>query len=354
LNVEKSKQLVFLSVIAVIILIVAAVYLYWTTLQFLLPFIILAILMILMFAKFDVLIMLREYERAVVFRFGKLHRVGGPGWFFMIPGIETFEMVDLRVQTLDIEPQDIITKGKIECKVDAVIYMRVGESKENVIKSVIRVEDYRRAAKIFVASTLRDVAGDMSLSELISKVESLNQQLKEKLQSISKDWGVLIDAVEIKDINIPKTVLDAMHDEKAAEQKKLARMEEALAHKAEIEAVKEAAAGLDDRALSYYYIRALEKMSEGKATKIIFPVELSRLADLVAGKIGTAGLKKEAEKLSPEELIIKYKDQLEQAFGKELANNLVKVVKEEAPEAAAAVKKKKAKPKAKKKTKKKK
>lgn len=332
MNPEQMKTVVFGVILLLVVVVIAAFFLFQAALLLIFPWLVLAIIVLAVFSKYDFLVQLQEYERALVFRFGKLARVTGPGWFVLVPGIENFEKVDLRVQTIDIPPQDIITKGNIECKIDAVIYMKVGAAKEDVIKSVIKVEDYRKAAQLYVASTLRDIAGGMSLAELIANVEMLNSQLKEKLQAISKDWGVLVDAVEIKDINIPKTVLDAMHEEKAAEQKKLARMEAAIAHKAEIEAVKEAAAGLDERALSYYYIRALERMSKGKATKIIFPIELSNLAGLLAGRLA-AGLtpaeKREAAKETTEELIVKHKDKISQLFGKDLAKHLVKAVKEE-------------------------
>ena len=126
---------------------------------------------------------------------------------------------------------------------------------------VIEVEDYRTAVKLYVISALRDVLGSMSLDDVISNIETINQKLKEGLKKTARDWGIVIENVEIKDVDIPKIVLDAMHKEKAAEQEKLARMERAKAHEYEIETVKRAAENLSDKAMAYYYIRALEMIS---------------------------------------------------------------------------------------------
>lgn len=242
----------------------------------------LVLLFLLIAWKGDVLLMLQDYQRAVIMRFGKVKRVGGPGWCIVLPFIETPTIVDLRTQTIDVPRQQVITKGKIELGIDAVIYLSVGKDKESVIKSVVEVEDYRNAAKLYVVAALRDVLGSMTLDEVISNIEDVNKRIKEGLKHISYDWGIDCESVEIKDVDIPKTVQDAIHMEKAAEQEKLARMEKAMAHEFEIETVKRAAEQLSDRALSYYYVKALEKLGEGKSTKFLFPMEISRLAESIA------------------------------------------------------------------------
>lgn len=221
--------------------------------------------------KYDFILQLVDYERAVIYRFGKVNRVGGPGWTFVWPIIESYVIVDLRTKTIDVERQDVVTKDGIELNVDAIIYLKVKKDRQSVVNSVIEVEDYANASRLFVISSIRDVMGAMVLSEVISHIDIINAQIKENLEKISQEWGVAVDSVEIKDVQIPKIVLDAMHEEKAAVQQKLARMERALAHKAEIEAVKEAAKDLDENALSYYYIKAIENMSKGKGSKIFFP-----------------------------------------------------------------------------------
>lgn len=280
------KQIVFGALLILAILAVyAAISLASIWAQYVIWALIIAAFLLLIW-KFDFILMLKDYERSVIFRFGKIHRVGGPGWCIILPGIEQSNYVDLRVHTIDIPRQDVVTRDKIELNIDAVIYLAVKKDKQSVINSVVAVKDYRTAATDYAIATLRDVMGGMDLSEVLVNIEGINRQLKEMLEKISEGWGVSVDAVQIKDINIPKTVIEAMHAEKAAEQEKLARMERAKAQQAEIDAVKESAAGLSENALSYYYIRALEKMAEGQSTKFIFPMELSGLASALSGKIG--------------------------------------------------------------------
>ncbi|MEK6958789.1 MAG: SPFH domain-containing protein [archaeon] len=233
--------------------------------------------------KYDLVIQLLDYERAVVYRFGKVNRVGGPGWVIIIPIMESFHKVDLRVKTFDVPKQEVVTKDGVEVIIDAIIYLKVKKDNQSVVNSVIEVEDYSKAAQLFVTSSLRDVIGSMSLSDVISNIEIINAKIKENLEHISKDWGLNVESVELSDVQLPEAIVTAMHEEKAAVQQKLARMEKALAHKAEIEAVKEATAHLDDKALAYYYIRAIENMSKNKGSKIFFPAEFSRLAESFSG-----------------------------------------------------------------------
>ena len=235
--------------------------------------------------KMDI-VKLKDYERAVIFRIGKLHRVGGPGWALILPFIETYQHVDLRTKTLDVEKQDTITKDSIEIRLDAVIYLKVKKDNQSVINSVLEVEDFERAARTFVVSSIRDVVGGMNLGEVISRIDEINQHVQKDLAKITGEWGIRVIAVQIKDLDIPPTVINAMHEQKAAVQEKLARIEKATAHKVEIDAVKEAAAGLSDRALNYYYIKALEEMSRGKSTKLIFPLQFSNLAQSIGSRLG--------------------------------------------------------------------
>tara|TARA_Y100000310_G_scaffold345859_1_gene471616 strand:- start:9496 stop:10413 length:918 start_codon:yes stop_codon:yes gene_type:complete len=242
------------------------------------------LIILFLFAKFDYLITLRDFERAVVFRLGKVVRVAGPGWTLIFPPFESATIVDTRTRTIDIPKQNIVTEDNVEVTIDAVIYLRVKRDNASVINSVIEVVDYVRASEQFVIGLIRDKAGSLTLSELISSIEELNKSLKEDLEKLSLKWGVQVEEAAIKDIQIPKTVLNAMHEQKAAVQKKLARMEGAKARQAEIEAVKAATLELNDKALAYYYVQALEKLGEGKSTKFIFPMELTKLAQSFSGK----------------------------------------------------------------------
>ncbi|MCD6434202.1 MAG: SPFH domain-containing protein [Candidatus Diapherotrites archaeon] len=268
-----------------------------------------AIVFVYSIVRFDYLIRLKEYERAVIFRFGRVNRVGGPGWCFVIRPIENYVLVDLRTKTIDVPKQDVITKDQIELRVDAVIYMHVKSDPQSVINSVVAVRDYEKAMETMVIAALRDVIGNMELPEVIANIEAINAKLKEQLAEASKEWGVEVESVEIKDVDIPREVLEAMHAERAAVKQKLARIHKADAHKYEVGAIGEAASKLSDKAIAYYYIRALEELAKGKSTKLFFPLEVSKLAEGI-GNIFTPKMEKfqtvSSQSISPE-LVMEYK-----------------------------------------------
>jgi len=285
---ESFKYIVF---IALILVILSSLLAFAANADFFLQNIVWFVLIAAFFYwtwRWDVVITLKEYERAVIYRFGKVNRVGGPGWAFIVPPLENFDLVDLRVQTIDIPKQDVITKDSIELKVDAVIYLRVMKDPQSVKNVVVEVQDYRHAVKDYVISSLRDVVGTMNLASVIANIDEINNELTRLLEKISKGWGISVDGVQLKDVDIPRIVIDAMHEEKAAVQEKLARIEKAYAHKAEIDAVKEASADMSDKALSYYYLKALEELSKGKSTKLVFPMEFSRLAESISGNLSSS------------------------------------------------------------------
>lgn len=248
----------------------------------------LALLVILFVARYDVLLLLKEYERAVIYRFGRVNRVGGPGWTLAFPPLEDYDVVDLRTKTIDTPKQEVVTKDNIEVVVDAAVYLRVSKDAQSVINSVVEVDDYLKASKLFVQALIRDKAASLTLSELISRVDNLNDIIKKELERVSSKWGVVVEEAVIQDIEIPDSVLQSMHDYRVAIQKKLARIERAEGHRAEIEAVRSAAEQLNDRALAYYYVKALEKLGEGKSTKVIFPMELTNLAKSLSGEKGAS------------------------------------------------------------------
>lgn len=258
------------------------------------------------------LIELKEYERAVILRFGKFKRVGGPGWTLVLPVIESHILVDLRTKTLDVEKQDVITKDSIEVKIDAVIYLRIKKDKESVAKSVLEVQNLEQASRTYIMAALRDVIGAMDCADLISNIETVNSYLHETLSEITKQWGVEVVAVQIKDLDLPEPILKAMHEQKAAVQEKLARQQRAEAQKIEVDAIKQAAGDLNEKVLNYLYIKALEKISDGQSTKIFFPVQFTELAQAISSSIGAKNsdiepLLKRAIQLNVEKAIKKAK-----------------------------------------------
>ncbi len=293
----KVKQAIFAFVL---LLVVLAAYLVITNAATLATGVILVGFFAVFFfvvRQYDLLITLKEYERAVIFRLGRVSRVGGPGWTYIIPVVESFKIVDLRTQTIDIKPQTVITKDNIVLQLDAVIYLYVKKDPQSVINSVIEVDDYHKGASQFVQATIRDISGGMSFTELVSEVGKFNEALKKELQQITDSWGVSVESVEIQDLQVPKEVESAFANRAAAEQNKLARMQSALASQAEIDAVREAAQKLDDTSLSYFYIKALEKLGEGQSTKFIFPMELTNLVHQLAQKTKKTGSPEKLEQL---------------------------------------------------------
>jgi len=283
---ERTKSFLFnILILIVIVVVIAIIYLIpkvkFTAFWYLLAL----ILFIYLLFKLKIILTLKDYERAVVFRYGKVHRVGGPGWFFLIPGLEKPVIVTLRVETIDIPPQRVLTKDNIELIIDGVLFISVKSDKQSVINSIVKVEDYKKAATMYIIAVLRDVVGQFNLSEVIKNIELINDKLKKSLIGISEGWGVKINSIEISDVKIPDVILSSMHAQKAAVQKKLAVYEFAESEKAKILAVKDATDQLSDKTVVYYYIKALEKMAEGQASKIIFPMEVTNLLDSVSSNL---------------------------------------------------------------------
>lgn len=279
------KAVIFAAILALVLVAGVAVVYSLIHEQYVVLVLAIAILLLLyMSLKYDVLLQLNEYERAVVFRLGHFVGVRGPGWTFVIPFIESYVKVDLRTQTLDVAPQKVITKDNIEVQLDAVIYLKVSDP----AKAVINVQNYKHAAVLYVESALREVAGRMTAEELISNVDKINSQLRIDLQRIAEDWGVKVVSVELKRVELPPDLMEAMHRRREAEQRKYAAIQEAEAERVKIEAVKAAAEDLSDRALAYYYLQALQQIASGKATKIILPLEVSTLARSISVALGGA------------------------------------------------------------------
>ena len=302
---HKIKQAI---VLIVLLAIISVIYLAVTQQEFFAS-VLFSVVIILIFGfllwRYDFLLTLKEYERAVIFRFGKVVRVGGPGWTFILPVIESFKIVDLRTHTIDIPPQEIITKDNIVVTIDVIIYLYVKPDNESVKNSVIEIKDYEKAAEEFVKSTVRDVAGTLTLSDLITSIAEFNKRVLQQIEKIAQSWGVTVEAVQISNITLPKQLQEALTNQKAAEQQKLARGQLADAHKLEIEAVKAAAEQLSDKALAYYYIRALEKLGEGRSTKFFFPMELTQLAQSIGTSLAGGAVAKDSSSL--DSLFKKYK-----------------------------------------------
>jgi len=241
---------------------------------------------------------LKEYERAVVFTRGRFSKVAGPGWLFLIPGLQSYTLVDLRTHEVDVEPQEVLSKNGVPLTVDAIIYLRVKDDVDSIKKAILEVEDYARASVDFVKARLRNEIGKMDWEDVIGSIDKINKKLHEELSQVTKNWGVEVEKVEIKEIKVPPEIEKSIKEKEAAEREKRARIERAEGVKHELLAIKDAVEKMDDRVLSYFYMETLKKMAEGKASKIIIPIEVSKLAEAITSRIGgTNKTKKEIERL---------------------------------------------------------
>ncbi|MBN2109738.1 MAG: slipin family protein [Methanosarcinaceae archaeon] len=162
----------------------------------------------------------KEYERVVIFRLGRLSGVKGPGLFFIIPVIDTVVKVDLRVVTIDVPKQAVITRDNVTVAVDAVVYYKVIEPS----KAVNEVENYRYATSTLSQTTLRDVIGQIELDDVLSKREEINLQIQEMLDTSTDPWGIKVTNVTIRDVSIDDTMLRAIAKQAEAEREKRARI----------------------------------------------------------------------------------------------------------------------------------
>jgi len=162
----------------------------------------------------------REYERVVIFRLGRFSGVKGPGIFFIIPIIDRVILLDLRVFTIDVAKQVVITKDNVSVEVDAVIYYRVVEP----ANAVIQVENYKLATSLLAQTTLRDVLGQIELDDLLSKRDELNKKLQEILDRHTDPWGIKVAAVTLRDVALPESMRRAIAKQAESEREKRSRI----------------------------------------------------------------------------------------------------------------------------------
>lgn len=248
--------------------------------------ILILLLMVIMYiqksiVKFD------EYERGVVLRFGKFKDVYGPGWAIVFPIVEKAIKVDLRLNVYTVDPQEVVTRDKVRFLVSPEVFMYVSDPKA----AVINVKDYKRAVLQYVNSALTHICGNSPSDYIVSHMDEISHKLEESIHHISnlpgKEWGVTVPKIKITFIRFPDKVQDAMHEKVAAEQLKLAAHEKAEATKIEIDAIREAGSKLTDPAITYMYLEALDKVARGRATKIVLPLEVSKIAETITKRTGT-------------------------------------------------------------------
>jgi len=220
----------------------------------------------------------QEYERAVMFRLGRLVRGGakGPGMFFIIPCIDEYRKIDLRTVTFDVPAQEILSKDSVTVAVDAVVYYRVS----NATMAVTNVEDYKRSTQLLAATTLRNVLGTKNLSELLSERESISNAMQTALDETTDPWGVKVERVELKDVRLPVQLQRAMAAEAEATREARAKVIAAEGEQRASRALKEAAEVISESpaALQLRYLQTLTSIAAEKNSTIVFPIPLEFLA----------------------------------------------------------------------------
>jgi regulator of protease activity HflC (stomatin/prohibitin superfamily) len=228
----------------------------------------------------------QEYERGVIFRLGRLVGAKGPGLFFIIPIIDRMQKVDLRVVTLDVPSQEMITKDNVTVKVNAVVFFRVVDPDA----AIVQVEDFKRATWNISQTTMRNVVGQSELDDLLANREQINSKLQKMIDETTEPWGVKVSIVEIKDVELPQSMQRAMAKQAEAEREKRAKLVHAQGEADAAQTLAKAANVMSKNPVSVQlrYLQTLTEISVEKNSTIIFPVPV----DLFEGLLGERGKKK--------------------------------------------------------------
>ncbi len=215
---------------------------------------------------------LREYERGVIFRLGKLVGAKGPGLIFLIPVVDKMVRMDLRVVTIDVSKQEIMTRDNVPATVDAVVYFRV----INPMDAVVKVENFWKATSLIAQTTLRSVLGQASLDDLLSQRDVINQKLQEIIDRQTEPWGIKVTAVEIKDVALPDSMKRAMAKQAEAERERRAKVVNAEGEFQAAEKMVQAAAMIakEPIALQLRYLQTMREMASEHNTTTFLPLPI--------------------------------------------------------------------------------
>ncbi len=231
----------------------------------------------------------QEYERGVIFRLGRLVGARGPGLFFILPFVERMVKVDLRVVTMDVPRQDVITRDNVTVKVDAVVYFRVMDPE----MAVVKVADYIRATSLVSQTTLRSVLGQSDLDELLSKRDELNQRLQVIIDDATEPWGVKVTIVEVRDVGLPTEMFRAMARQAEAERERRAKVIHAEGEYEASKRLAEAGQVMADQpaTLQLRYLQTLTEISSERNSTVIFPIPIDLINMFMSGvpKVANGG-----------------------------------------------------------------
>merc|ERR1719394_2411078 len=234
---------------------------------------------------FFVVKVVQEYERAVIFRLGRLLVGGarGPGVFFILPCVDTYEKVDMRTHNYEIPPQEILTKDSVTVFVNAIMYYKV----KDCVSAVANVDDYGGSARLLAATTLRNILGTKTLGDILSDRESIAREMQLVLDEGTEPWGVQVERVEVKDVRVPEQLMRAMAAEAEAARDARAKVIAAEGEHKASRALRMAAEVIMDSpaALQLRYLQTLNSIAAENNSTIIFPIPI----DIVAHFMGPGG-----------------------------------------------------------------
>jgi regulator of protease activity HflC (stomatin/prohibitin superfamily) len=239
------------------------------------------VLFLLVLFAFSAIRIIREYERAVVFRLGRLFpEPKGPGLFFRIPIVDQLVKVDLRTITLNIPPQEVITKDNVPVRVNAVAYFRIVDPRA----AITQVENFMVATSQIAQTTLRSVLGQHQLDELLSERDKINAILQQIIDEATGPWGIKVSIVEVKDVEIPQGMQRAMARQAEAERERRAKVINAEGEFQASERLKDAANVIEEHpiALQLRYLQTLLELGSSQSTTIAFPVPIEMLKAFAA------------------------------------------------------------------------
>ncbi|HET7300891.1 MAG TPA: slipin family protein [Oleiagrimonas sp.] len=237
------------------------------------------IVVIVIFFLFSAIKILPEYQRGVVLTLGRYTSTKGPGLILLIPVVQRIIRVDLRVNVMDVPPQDVITYDNVSIRVNAVVYFRVVDSD----KSVLQVADFYQATSQLAQTRLRSVLGQHELDEILAKRDAINKVLQETLDEATDPWGIKISDVEIKDVDINESMVRAIARQAEAERERRAKVIHAEGEMQAAEKLRDAAATLSQQpqAMQLRYLQTtLDMTNNGKASTIVFPLPIDLIKPL--------------------------------------------------------------------------
>jgi regulator of protease activity HflC (stomatin/prohibitin superfamily) len=238
-----------------------------------------AVLFLLVLFLISAIKVAREYERGVVFRLGRLLEPKGPGLFILIPIVDRMVKVDLRTITLNIPPQEVITKDNVPARVNAVAYFRIVDPKA----AIVNVENFMVATSQVAQTTLRSVLGQHLLDELLSERDKINAILQEIIDEATAPWGIKVSIVEVKDVEIPADMQRAMARQAEAERERRAKVINAEGEFQASERLKDAALVIEHHpiALQLRYLQTLLELGASQATTIVFPAPIDLIKPFI-------------------------------------------------------------------------